>query len=164
MHAHLNDLLDALRRGRLSPNEEAKLEGFLAAHPEWRKPCDQELALNQLLRQLPDAPLSSNFTAQVLRAVQHEDAIAIGSVRPGWRAAILAWVPKVAAGVAVLSVGWFGYHQHRLAERQQLARELVEISRLASGAPLELMQNFEAIQRLNQVPGDVDRELIAALK
>ena len=45
-----------------------------------------------------------------------------------------------------------------------MARKLAEISRMSGGTPLDLLENFEAIERLNQVPRNVDRELIAALQ
>ena len=156
-------LVEALERGKLTAAQEAEAEAFLAEHPERRAEWDEELNLNHLLRQISDVPISSNFTARVLEAVRRDAQPR--SEGAGWRRLVtLGWMPKLTVAACVACAGLFLYHQHQLAERQELAQNLAEMSRLTSGPAIELLQNFDAIQRLNQVPADVDRELIAALQ
>src|ERR1019366_6668277 len=68
-----NRLADAVRRGRLTTDQEAQLHNYLATHPEERASWEDDLSLNHLLRQVPDAPISSNFTAQVLQLAAQEN-------------------------------------------------------------------------------------------
>lgn len=157
-------LFEALRRGRLTPQDERDLETFLLEHPEQRAACQEDLALNLALRQLPHAPVASNFTSRVLQTIAHERR-APAPPQPGaWLVRFRGWFPQLGAATAVLALGLFSYHQHQLAQRRDLARNLVEMSRLVGGTPLDLLQNFKAIERLDQVPNRVDKDLIAALQ
>lgn len=158
-----NRLVDALRRGRLTPAEQADMEAYLACHPERRPDWDDELNLNYLLGQTPDAPVSSNFTARVMDACRQADQ-EVSDVTRRRQSLFSDWFPKLATALAAVCLAAFSYHQHQLAQRRELAQSIAEISRMASGTPIELLQNFDAIQRLNVVPVDVDRELIAALQ
>lgn len=155
-------LADALHRGSLNTEEEAQLQEYLAGHPEDRAAWEEELSLNHLLRQLPAAPLSSNFTAQVLNLVRQDTRAP--EQRSGWRRALFGrWMPRVATVAALVCVGLFSYRQHQTAERKEMARNLAEVSRMATSPPLEVLENFDAIQRLAQVPQEADQDLIAAL-
>src|SRR6266566_6235520 len=70
--AAFNQLLDTARRRKLTGEEEARVQACLARDPQARAVWEEELALSQLLNRLPDAPLASNFTAQVLQAVERD--------------------------------------------------------------------------------------------
>jgi anti-sigma factor RsiW len=157
-----NKLADAIRRGKFSVGEEAQVQAYLANHPEDRASWEEDLSLNQLLRQAPDAPISSNFTARVLqmaRATQRQ----AGGTKRAWRHWLLdGWIPKVATAAVIMGIGLLSYHQHQLTARREMARTLATMA--TAGNSLELLQNFDAIQRLTQVPPDVDRDLIAALQ
>jgi anti-sigma factor RsiW len=158
-----NRLAEALRRGQLTPAEQAEADAFLARHPEVRAEWEEELNLSNLLHQVPDVPVSSNFTARVMDACRRSAAshAEIGFLSGNW---FSRWFPRLAACTAAAGLAFLSYHQHQLAERRDLAKSLVEVARLPGGASIELLQNFEAIQRLNHVPVEVDRELIAALQ
>jgi len=158
-----NPLLDAVRKGRLGPEQQQQLDAYLAAHPAERPGWDEELALNHLLDQVPEVPVSSNFTALLLERVQRENSSpqAKGWPGMGW---IRGWIPKLAAAAVVVCVGLLSYEQHQAAARRELARQVSEMARLTRSTPLEVLENFEAIQRLNHVSHDRDRELIAALQ
>jgi anti-sigma factor RsiW len=161
----IEQLMDALRHGRLTAPQQAQLEEYLATQPAQRTTAQEELALNQLLRQLADAPLSSNFTARVVQAARRMDGPGARPERPLWIQLLFTrWVPRAAVAAIALSAGVLTYQQHQLAERRELAQGLAKISQLATETPVEFLQNFEAIQRLNQAPHDRDRELIAALQ
>jgi len=86
-----------LRQGRWTAAEDAQLETYLASHPDERTFWDEELHLNQLLSQTPDAPVSSNFTARVLQAIRSGplQAIAVTMFQwtgPSQQARILDWM------------------------------------------------------------------------
>lgn len=156
------ELMEASWRRPLTEAEEARLQAFLAAHPDEQAKWESELSLNQLLEQLPDVPVASNFTARVVQAAQREAARP--AARPflqrlrHWlmprRATGVAW-----AGVAVaVCVTWFAVHQ---AETTRRANELVVISRaVAVVSDPSVRENFDAIQRL---PYAEDEELFAVL-
>ena len=90
-----NPLADAVRKGRLSPEQQQQLDAYLAAHPEERTGWDEELALNHLLDQVPDVPVSSNFTALLLQRVQRENSSPQVRAWPGI-GLIRGWIPKLA--------------------------------------------------------------------
>ena len=155
-------LAEALRRGRLSTEEDAQLQAYLVSHPEERGFWDEEVRLNQLLAQPPEVTLSSNFTARVLQAIQSE---AKSPAPRSWSERLLhGWIPRVATAAAVLGMALTTYYHHEMMARREIARHLAEVSKATGATPLELLVNFEAIQRLNQAPRNADRELIAALQ
>ena len=70
--AAFNQLLDTALRRKLTAEEEARVQACLARDPRARAVWEEEMALSRLLKGLPDAPLASNFTAQVLQAVERD--------------------------------------------------------------------------------------------
>src|SRR5262249_44101529 len=62
-------LLEIGWRRPLTFDEQARLEAWLAAHPEAQAQWEAEAALNRCLSQLSDVPVASNFTARVLEAL-----------------------------------------------------------------------------------------------
>src|SRR5262245_52791940 len=107
--AEYQALLEASWRRRLTATEEARLQAWLAAHPEEQARWESESSLSQLLEQLPDVPVASNFTARVLQAARSEAA------RPAARPlleVVRDWLlPRRATGVAwaalAICVTWF---------------------------------------------------------
>ena len=163
----LDRLLDVLQRDKLTPAQEVVLQRYLASHPDQRAALEDEVSLNHLLRQIPDTPISSNFTAQVLSMARTQTRAQSGWAFPDWRRnAARYWLPRLATAAVVLCFGVFSIQHHQQAiARQQLARNLAnEISKVNVGPGLELLRNFDAIERLAQVPSEVDRRLIAALQ
>jgi anti-sigma factor RsiW len=158
-----NRLVDAVRRGRLSSDEEEQLQGFLAANPEQRALWEEEINLNQLLRQMPDVSLSSNFTARVVQRARGEREVRSRGPWGFWQRLVLGhWMPKAATVAALVGVGLLTYHQQQATARKEMARTLASLTLPANS--VELLENFDAIQRLAQVPHEDDRDLIAALQ
>jgi len=157
---------EAAWRDELTPGEAERLEHWLAAHPEQRGTWEEEVALTRLLARLPDAAAPSNFSARVLAAIEPvrsgRDPAATGS-RLGWLRT-LGWVPRLAGVALLVMAGYLGHHQYRAAQRAELARNVVEISELATAVPsAEVLRDFTAIRNLEggAVP---DEELLALLE
>lgn len=158
-----DNLRELAWRTRLNPEKEAQLHALTGAHPETE--VEEEIRLTQLLNQLPDAPVASNFTSQVLRSIELEEAKISREHKRGWpaRRVGFGWVSRLAvAGFAVL-LGLMGLHHHHLStKRAELAQSIEKVS-LAGSLPTEWLENFDTINRLTQT-APVDEELLALLQ
>lgn len=162
----------ATRHGRLTPGEDTRFSAPPTDGAEHETDWENDLRLNHLLSRLPDAPVFSNFTARVLS--QAEQVVRTRKQHPwlarwNWFAEALpslGWAPQLAAGAAVVAVALFSFIQYRASARQEVARSVVAVSNVAALPSLDVLVNFEAIQRLPEVPKDrtVDVELLAALR
>jgi len=110
-----------------------------------------EARLTEALSRLPDAPLSSNFTARVLQAIDREE---MRASRPWLRWNWHALLPRVAVAMAVLLFAGVGLHQYELStQRHQMAASIA----MVAGQPLpsvDALKNFDAIQRMGQPHAD----------
>ena len=155
-----NRLQETIWRRRLSAAEEAELRAWLAAHPEARADWEVESGLNEALTQIPDAPVATNFTARVLKAIERETGgVARQPVaRWSWRRLL----PKAAGAAFVLGIAVFSYSEYRQSQRERIAEDLVMLSRVAgTPSPEVFARDFKAIRSLNQ-PGP-DEELLQML-
>jgi hypothetical protein len=121
----------------------------------------QELPeMRRLLSRLPDAPVSSNFTARVMQAVEREET------RPahGWAFAAWNWhalLPRFAVAVAVVLFAGFAVHQYASANRRAgITRSVMLVAKVQQLPSVEALQNFDAIQRMGQ-PAHADEGLLA---
>jgi anti-sigma factor RsiW len=159
-------LMEASWRRPLTEDEQGRLDAWLLAHPEAHNDWETESTLNRLLEQLPDAPVASNFTALVMRALEREPAAVVRSEafldrvkRWFWRPA-----PRVAWALVIAVLLGFGYHQHQTNVRDEVARGLSVLANVATLSDPVVLQDFEAIQRLAQSAPDDDDELYALLQ
>ncbi len=154
-------------RRKLTDAEEAQLQVFLAAHPDAQTDWERETGLNQLLEQLSDVPIASNFTNRVLRALEGK-AAGQSWAHTAWRRLLcwpaFGWLPKATVAIVVLCVGLLGYQHHRVIMRAQIAQSLPKVSGVISLSSLEVWENFNAINHLSHTPLQPDRELLALLK
>lgn len=161
------ELVERAARRPLRPEEDAQLRAHLAAHPDKQADWEAEAALNRLLRDLPPAPVSSNFTAQVVRAAMHTKP---RRHRRRLRLSFLRWLwpfLRTWQGVTVLLVmglALLAYSQHRAESRAELARSVATISALAPLPRLEVLQDFDSIRNLPAAPLADQDGLLAALK
>jgi hypothetical protein len=157
-----NDLRELLWRTSLNQEEEAQLQAYLSAHPE--ADLREELRLNQVLNQLPDAPIASNFTSQVLRAIELEEIKISREHKRGWPAwrVGFGWVSRLVIAGFVFVAGVLTIHQVQTTKRAELAQSVEKVSHVAS-LPTDWLENFDTINRLN-LPAPADEELLAALK
>ncbi len=138
------------RRG-LSPDQQARLRQYLDAHPEARSQWEQEAALTRALNRLPPAPVSSNFTALVLQAVQRAPAPSTWRRRLDFVAWLPSgWMPRVALAAAMICLSVGTACECQAIQRQKMARNLASVGALATLQPVDWMQNFQTIQNLNR--------------
>jgi hypothetical protein len=147
----LNRWLELGQRRDPTPQEWAEFQRLLAENPGIKPDLELELLVNRALHRLPDQPVSSNFTDQVMQAVLQEPAPA----RPwgllgGWRAWVrLAWVRQAALAGLVLCAGGLAYQQHVRHVRLEMAQSLVAVSGLLPESAPETVKDFEVIRRLS---------------
>jgi anti-sigma factor RsiW len=181
------ELLKSALQRKLTSEEEAQLESYWAAHPEEQARWEEDLNLSQLLRQLPDAPLASNFTAQVLRLTERQlsnDRARPTEGRPWF---FFGWLRVGGLAASVFLAGFLFYHQYRTSVRKEVAQSVATVFGVMSDLTprpsataerpaintaeivfpplptLQMLEDFEAIKRLSLVPHEVDVELLAAL-
>ena len=147
-------LLEISWRRELTAAEAAELQALLAAHPELQKQWGEEANLNELLEALPVAPVPSNFTSRVLRELDRHTAVE--ARMPGrarwqfwnWR---MPWLPRAGFAAIVLGSGVLAYHQHTIAVRQELGRDLAKLSEAGGMMPSEVLTNYDAIRLMTAV-------------
>ena len=126
-------------------------------------PADAELEarLTRMLARLPDVPVSSNFTARLMQAVDLEE-----SRQP--RRWSLAWnwhalLPRVAVtAAAVVFAGLTVHHYELAAQRTTFARNVALVAGSQPLPSVEALKNFDAIQRMGQP--HADEELLALMQ
>jgi anti-sigma factor RsiW len=156
-----SDWLDPVAIGALDAEALSQLRERLAKSPKELARLEQELELNRLLQDLPDAPLSNNFTSQVMGEISRLEATQARR-RSAWSAP-LRWMFRPALVTAVTALALTGWWQFRLHERSNLAASVQAVSRAAAVPGVEVFQDFDAIQLLRTSPQPGDVELIAAL-
>lgn len=148
----------------LTPEEESRLEALLAARPD-RAAGEEDRALGRALQALPDVPLSSNFTARVLQAVDLESARAErAQQRPRFHWLTARWW-RLAGGGVVAALALLAWQGQRLSKQTTLARDASFVVRDLAALPgPEVMRDFDVIDQLRQVPTATDDDLLAALQ
>lgn len=155
-----NRLREQSWRRQLTDPEQAELRAWLSAHPEAQADWEAEAGLNASLSRLPDAPVSGNFTARVLQAVEHEATAGLRR-REGrwlvwpWR----RWLPKVAFAVVIVGAGFVSYQKVEAANRRKLAESVAVVSSVSSLPSSDILKDFDAIRALNSTPPP-DEELL----
>lgn len=158
-----HDLEEQSWRKPLTPQEQQRLSQILAARPSVRREWNEEQALNRCLNALPDAPVSSNFTARVIQAAQYE---AMKKPRFSWNLTgwiRLHWAPASITAMLLVSFGLLGAREFQLTHRTQAARSIEEVTRVASLPEMDWLKDFETINRMSQVQV-ADNELLEVLQ
>jgi hypothetical protein len=151
-------LLDIAFKRPLTDTEKSSLSAYFSTHPEAEEEWNAEMKLEELLTRLPDAPLSSNFTALVLDQAQHARTARTPSrLLAYWTSLIshkLAY--QVSLALIVVSLGWIGldqYQRHRESPFDGSAPLTHYFS--SQDAMVECMSNFDTIVRLPaNIPGE----------
>lgn len=155
-------------RRKLTPEEETQLQGWLAAHPDKQAEWELEQSLSEQLRHLSNAPLSSNFTSQVMQALDTELARQEREGRGGRR--WLQWLHKLAPRLApvslalVVAITFFVYQRGDKVEQKYQAKAIESVVSVAEANQVpshEILADFEVIEKL---PFAADDDLLAALQ
>ena len=150
-------------RRPLTAAEQARLDAWVAAHPEARADWEAEAALNAALARLPERPAPSNLTARVLAAIERDDfagEAARKTIWFGWLGS-WGWMPRTAVAVVVLAAGLLTYQHHqREVARVRAVRTLAAAANVTPLPSAEVLENLDAIRRLNLTPA-ADEELLA---
>lgn len=164
-HEH-NELWERSLRGQLTPGERAQFEAWLAVRPELRVEWEEEVALCQMVRRLPNVPVSSNFTALVLQAVEREQCAEV----PAQQAAgFFGWLRQhfaqmTAATAMLMLAGGLFMLQQRQAQQQAVTNQMKELAQVVPMPSIAVLKDYEAIRRLSQVSAEPDMELLLALQ
>lgn len=148
-------------RRALTDAEQAELRAWLAAHPETAPDIEQEAALNAALAKSPDAPLSSNFTARVMAAIEQDEAEQRRTpARPKghwWR----VFIPRFAVAALVVVTVSLGYRHNAATQRMELTDAAKQIAEGRALSDLAVIEDFETIRSLNPAEAIVDETLLA---
>lgn len=157
------ELLAAAARRDLTAAEQARLDAWFERHPEGRADWELERQLTRSLRRLPAVPVSTNFTAQVLRQVERAAARrpAPAPRGTGWlRHLGHGW--QIAAACAALAL--VAAIQVRQSHQQaELVRSLAAVP-VTGLADVDLWRNFDPINALPDGPLPSVDQLAEALK
>jgi anti-sigma factor RsiW len=167
--SNYRDLVEASWRRRLTAAEEAQLHAYLAIHPEKLAEWEDEAVVNDTLRELKQAPLSSNFTSQVMLAVEREAASVAQVSSTSWvrfSAVLRRYFPRFAAAALVAGCSYFSVMEYQAYNRKQVARGMVAtIGEVASVLPSpEVLQDFDTIHHLRDTDSASDQDLLAVLE
>jgi anti-sigma factor RsiW len=162
-----NQLRDLSWRRELTPAEHARLQAWLAAHPEAKEDWEAEASLNHLLQELPQAPpVSSNFTALVLQAVERDSAATACARQSCWRVWWQSWWPRTAVATTVLALGIGVFLHQRQVEQDRfaMARSVTDVYPVVEASNPDVMENFDAIAWLGDLQPKGDSELLALME
>lgn len=153
-------LLESSWKRPLTEQERAEMGELLTRHPEAHP--ELEASLTRLLNRLPDAPVSTNFTAQVLQAAQRAPASRF--FWPAWLTApewpLSRWAARLALASLAVCAGMVSFHEAQATQQKRTAAELASVIPFASVPKVEWLKNFSTIQSLSQVPVADDEILI----
>jgi len=160
------ELRDASWRRKLTPAEEARVQAHLAAHPKAQAEWEDDLVLTRALQDLPDVPLSSNFTSLILQAVDSQNVSQPGgaALKGRWSGWVGRLAPRFALAAVVAAIGITSLHEYQSHTRKQLASDVERFVTVANLPDPEVLEDFDAIQRLQPVAFSKDDDLLAALQ
>jgi negative regulator of sigma E activity len=145
---------EALWRRPLSDAERARLP----AQPE----LAVEAQLTDALAKIPDAPISSNFTARVMQAIDLEESRRSRRWNFTWNWPAL--LPRIAVTAAVVLFAGVTFRHYELAsQRSELAKNVALVAGAQPLPSVDALENLDAIQRMSQ-PAHADDELLALLQ
>ncbi len=121
-----------------------------------------ETRLTEGLKQIPDAPVASNFTARVLAAMDREEAARPASRAWAWNWRVL--LPRAVATAAILVFTGTVWERYEVrSQHSLLVKNIAQVTYSKQVPSLDAIYNFDAIQRMSQ-PVAADKELLALLQ
>lgn len=171
------DWLGTIAAGRCTPADVERLRRSLAARPAEARQLEQELALDDLLRDRSRSPRpGTDFLAKVQSKVRTAGTESMGrSQRKAWfwhgftdLGLGMSWLRGPAWAVLVvgfalgLGMGW-RVHVHRHRDLMADSVSAVALTAAAPGLSAETLEDYDAIRRLGVSTQPSDEALIAAL-
>ena len=156
------------RDSQTASSEAAAWKPGAESRPEALAQLDADLILNNLLRELPNAPVPSNFTSRVMEQIQLAQRAAQRPAGLGWwhRISHLAWLRKLVVAGTFLAVGLLSYQQYQMSVRRDLAQSVASLSMVVQPT-LDVLQDYHAIDGFQQVSAHgagEETDLMDALK
>ena len=150
-------------RRPLTAPEQVELRAWLIAHPEAQAEAEAEMALNQALARLPDAPVPSNFTARLWQTIERDEATKVRTAAPRrtwwWR----VLVPRFAVATGVVGSGLLAYRHNESVQQVEFAKSFLAEAGATSLADPKVIADFEVICQLSP-PTAADEELIKLME
>lgn len=161
-NATFEELLALRHKRPLTPEEQARLQTWLARHPADRARWMEESALSTALHRLPNSPVPSNFMARVWQDIE-----AAGRRERAPRSRWPSWFrwPSLAQQFALATLMMavvVVVQSRRVHSPARLAQSIEQVTTLTSVPSIDLLKDFEIISRLNQSSADLD--LLAVLE
>lgn len=129
------------------------------AEPDLELEVELESRLTEGLKQIPDVPVASNFTARVLAAVDREEAARAASRSWAWNWRVL--LPRVVATAAILVFTGTVWERYEVRSQHSiLVKSIAQVTYSKQVPSLDAIYDFDAIQRMSQ-PVAADKELLA---
>lgn len=147
-------------RRSLTAAEQEELQAWLAAHPEQQAEAEADLALDAALVALPDAPVPSNFTARVMKAIDADQAQTSRvhlNRKASWWTALL---PRLALACLVVGGGALVWQQHR-AQQTSLAHVAREVASARLLSDPNVLTHFDEIASLTPAAATPDEGLLS---
>ena len=153
MYNESDNLRELLWRRKLSDLERVELRG--------RPDLEIEARLTEMLANVSDAPVPSNFTARVLDAIELEEKKLAPPRNGFWNWRLL--FPRIAVAAAILIFAGVSLQRYEAnSQRVALARNMVQLA-AAQPPSVDVLVNLDAIQRMS-LSGHADNDLLAALQ
>src|SRR6185503_3548364 len=142
------ELMRLSLKRELTPEEESCLEAWLAANPKARTAWNEDRALGRALHSLPDVPVSSNFTARVLQAVELDERHEQRATKRSWLR--VPW-PRVSWGLTAGLLACAGVFYLDYRKEGQFVEAMKNVSGdLASLPAPEALEDFDAINHMRE--------------
>jgi len=145
----------------LTREDETTLERIFSADPSARAAWEEDRALSRAVQSLPNVPLSGNFTARVLQAIDLEEAREARENSPRGNWLKIFW-PRLVGGGAALLLALFGLHELRVSKQMRVVKEVAFVSEDSGNLPsADVLRDFDAIEQMRTAS---DVELLTALQ
>jgi len=119
--------------------------------------------LDTYLRQLPNVPVSSNFTARVMQQIEREAGGPQHSRAMRWNLWLHRFLPRTAVAAVLLTAGVFALHTVRVHQRQEFATNIATVAKVNPLAKPEVLVDLDAIRRMSQ-QSPADEEILALMQ
>ncbi len=170
MKEQLEQLIEKSRKGRLTQEEQLLLERLFNQDPTLYKEWKEECKLSALFSLLPVAPLSSDFTEQVLNKTFDSETTQKTQENVRFASWLLLiwnrpWLKHAMAACLICLLSFGVYYQQSQTRIHQMAESLSTVAETVAEVAAVSETDLEAIQVLGSMAesSSVDNELWLAM-